>query len=126
MLDQWWAPKPWRTETKTMNFAEGGQWHYAMISPTGEKHWSLRAYKHIDQPKSFLSLDSFCDENGMVDPTQPGAFWEAEFIDEADTTTVHITISFDELAYLDTLLQMGFQGGLTMGLANLDEVLKSR
>ena len=26
ILDQWWAPKPYRTVTKSMDFREGGTW----------------------------------------------------------------------------------------------------
>ena len=33
LLDQWWAPKPWKAETKTMDFRSGGSWLYAMIGP---------------------------------------------------------------------------------------------
>ena len=25
-LEQWWAPKPWKAETKRMNFSVGGYW----------------------------------------------------------------------------------------------------
>ncbi len=28
LLDQWWAPKPWKAETKSMDFREGGRWVY--------------------------------------------------------------------------------------------------
>ena len=45
ILDKWWAPKPWRTETKTINLTIGGIWLYAMISPEGEKHWSKADFK---------------------------------------------------------------------------------
>ena len=44
ILDQWWAPKPYRTETKSMDFREGGMWLYAMISPQDEKHWCKNDY----------------------------------------------------------------------------------
>ncbi|WP_431215080.1 SRPBCC family protein [Puia sp. P3] len=33
LLDLWWAPKPYQTRTKSMDFREGGFWLYAMISP---------------------------------------------------------------------------------------------
>jgi uncharacterized protein YndB with AHSA1/START domain len=33
LLDQWFAPKPWKARTKTMDFREGGHWLYAMVSP---------------------------------------------------------------------------------------------
>ena len=39
LLDQWWAPKPWKTRTKTMEFKAGGFWLYAMVGPEGEEHW---------------------------------------------------------------------------------------
>jgi len=35
ILDLWWAPKPYRTETKKMDFREGCRWHYCMVSPEG-------------------------------------------------------------------------------------------
>ncbi|MDZ7624970.1 MAG: SRPBCC domain-containing protein [Ignavibacteriaceae bacterium] len=28
LLDQWWAPKPWKAKTKEMEFKEGGHWLY--------------------------------------------------------------------------------------------------
>jgi len=28
ILDQWWAPKPYRAETKSMDFRKGGMWAY--------------------------------------------------------------------------------------------------
>lgn len=35
ILDQWWAPKPWKAKTKTMDFREGGTWLYSMVGPDG-------------------------------------------------------------------------------------------
>ena len=45
MLDQWWAPKPWKARTKSMDFREGGFWHYAMVGPNGEEHWAFINYQ---------------------------------------------------------------------------------
>ncbi|MHB1279027.1 MAG: SRPBCC family protein, partial [Bacteroidia bacterium] len=47
ILDQWWAPKPWRAETKSMDFRVGGRWLYCMAGPEGERHWCLFDYKTI-------------------------------------------------------------------------------
>ena len=44
ILDQWWAPKPWRSRTKFMDFKVGGRRFYAMVSPEGQEHWSLQQY----------------------------------------------------------------------------------
>jgi uncharacterized protein YndB with AHSA1/START domain len=31
LLDKWWAPAPWKCETKMMDFREGGKWIYEPI-----------------------------------------------------------------------------------------------
>ena len=33
LLDQWWAPKPFMSRTKFMDFKVGGRRFYAMVSP---------------------------------------------------------------------------------------------
>ena len=42
ILDQWWAPKPWVSKTKFMDFKVGGRRFYAMISPDGQERWSVQ------------------------------------------------------------------------------------
>ena len=36
LLDQWVAPKPWTSKTKSMDFKVGGKRVYAMVSPDGK------------------------------------------------------------------------------------------
>src|SRR5690554_6669975 len=71
LLDQWWGPKPWRAETKSMDFREGGHWLYAMAGPEGEKHWAKADYITIKQEELIRARDGFCDENGVLDPRLP-------------------------------------------------------
>lgn len=123
ILDQWWAPKPWRAETKSMDFQEGGRWHYCMIGPDGEKQWCLFEYKAIVKEKLFSGIDAFCDENEKINDTKPRCFWENTFTGKDDTSVVHIELSFDKLSDLEEIIQMGFKEGFTMGLENLDEWL---
>lgn len=35
LLNQWWAPKPYKAKTKVMDFREGGYWLYSMEGPEG-------------------------------------------------------------------------------------------
>lgn len=123
LLDQWWAPKPYQTKTKSMDFREGGFWLYAMLSPENIAHWSKADFKKIELLKSYSALDAFCDENGNVNKAFPRSFWTNIFSENADTTTVNITIEFDDLADLEKIIEMGFKEGFTMGLGNLDELL---
>lgn len=123
LLDQWWAPKPYRTETKSMDFKEGGMWLYAMISPSNEKHWCKNDYHKIDWQKSFTGLDAFCDENGSVNQDMPRTIWTNVFSVTGDKTLVTITAKYDSLADLEKIIELGFKEGFTMALGNLDELL---
>ena len=124
ILDQWWAPKPWRAETGSMDFSEGGYWHYAMVGPEGEKHWAIFEYQSIQPQKSYAGMDAFADENRNLNKEMPRMHWANTFTGKGDTTTVTCEIKFNELADLEKIIEMGFKEGFTMGLQNLDEWLE--
>lgn len=124
LLDQWWAPKPWRAQTKSMDFREGGTWIYAMIGPEGEAHWSRDDFKHVDPKKSFGGQDAFCDENGNINPDMPRMYWTNQFNDLDGQTRIDIDIRFDALSDLENIIEMGFREGFTACLGNLDELLE--
>lgn len=123
LLDQWWGPKPWRAATKTMDFREGGFWHYAMVGPEGEKHWAKASYITIVKEKSFSGKDGFCDENGTMNPAFPQNLWENQFSTQEEQTLVNVTLTFDKLEDLEQTIAMGFKEGFTIGLNQLDELL---
>jgi uncharacterized protein YndB with AHSA1/START domain len=123
VLDKWWAPKPWKTRTKTMDFREGGNWIYAMEGPKGEVQWSRSDFKDIHFQKKFTGVDAFADADGKVNKNMPHSKWEVTFTDKGQNTLVETRISFDDSASLDELLKMGFKEGMTSAMENLDEVL---
>lgn len=123
ILDQWWAPRPWKSETKEMKFEEGGRWLYAMVGPDGDRHNCLFEYETIVPQQSFAGLDAFCDENWEVAMTKPRVFWANSFSGDSNRTVVTADLSFDSLADLEAILEMGFKEGFTMGMGNLDEWL---
>ena len=126
ILDQWWAPKPWRAQTKRFDFSEGGTWLYAMVGPENEKHWSKAEFDKI-KDKRFLSWkDAFCDEDGNENSGMPGSYWTIIFSEENANTVVDITIQHASSADLKAILDMGFKEGFTMGLGNLEELLLRR
>lgn len=123
ILDQWWAPKPWKAKTKSMDFKEGGTWHYAMIGPAGEEHWAVANYINIQPLKKFTGLDAFADANGTINKEMPQSKWEVHFTDKGEKTQVQSIITYGDLAQLETTIQMGFKEGLTMAMENLDKLL---
>lgn len=123
LLNQWFAPTPLTTKTKSMDFREGGHWIYAMVDPDGKEYWGRNDYIKI-QPIDFYSAwDGFCDENGTLDPNLPRASWNATFTDIGQNTLVENIVKYDSLADLETVLQMGMKEGLESTLERLDALL---
>ncbi len=125
ILDQWWAPKPWKAKTKSMDFTEGGQWLYAMVGPKGEEHWSFAKYLTIKNEEEFVATDGFSDADGNINKEMPQSKWKVDFSSLEKNSLVEIEITFNDLAQLGSTLDMGFKDGFTMGLSNLDVYLAS-
>ena len=121
LLDQWWAPKPWTSKTKVMNFEVGGRRFYAMVSPEGDEHWSLQRYTSISPKTNFKLLNAFADKD--ENPELPGSEWDLTFSEQNRKTTVAISIYNESLTRLEKMLAMGFQEGTAMNLKNLEELL---
>jgi uncharacterized protein YndB with AHSA1/START domain len=123
ILDQWWAPKPWKAKTKRMDFRNGGHWLYAMVGPNGEEHWSVANYSDIQPQKAFKGLDGFTDSEGTLNEDMPQSKWHVSFTGQGEHTLVDMMISYDDLAQLEATIQMGFKEGLSMAMENLDALL---
>ena len=121
ILDQWWAPKPWTSKTKFMDFEVGGRRFYAMVSPEGEEHWSIQTYTSISPKTNFKLLNAFSDKD--QNPELPGSEWDLTFSEQNGKTTVRIRIYNESLVRLEKMLEMGFKEGTAMTLKNLEELL---
>ncbi|HHU41872.1 MAG TPA: SRPBCC domain-containing protein [Fermentimonas caenicola] len=123
MLDQWWGPKPWRAITKSLDFREGGHWHYSMNGPEGEVQWGKFDYLTIEPNESFTGKDGFSDENGTLDTTLPQNHWELRMSQTGNTVMVDMLLTFEKAEDIDTYIDMGFKEGITQTLDQLEEIL---
>ncbi len=125
LLDQWWAPRPWKARTKTMNFEEGGHWLYAMVGPEGEEHWGRMDFISIQHHKKFVAQDVFCDADGNPNSELPSASFTTSFREAGDHTIVNIITKYPSDEQLEQVINMGMKEGLTMAMENLDELLSN-
>ncbi|WP_293307394.1 SRPBCC family protein [Pedobacter sp. UBA5917] len=121
ILDQWWAPYPYRAVTKTMDFREGGFWLYQMLGPEGDGLWCKENFKTIEEQLRITNAVSFCDEDGKENVDFPTMHWKKEFTAAGETTVVDVEISYDSIEDMNMFIQMGMQEGFTAGLDNLDQ-----
>jgi len=123
LLDQWWAPKPLKSETKEMNFREGGRRLYAMVSPEGVKQWSFVEYKSITPKSNFKCRCHFCDSEGNINREMPQSDWTVDFAESDGLTIVNIYIQHKNLSDIEKVIEMGFREGFTAILEELAEIL---
>ena len=123
LLDQWFAPKPLTTRTKSMDFREGGHWHYCMVDPGGAEYWGYTEYVTIRPIDYYTSLDGFANEAGEISQDLPRAEWEVRFKDKAENALVECIVQYQSLSDLEKVTQMGMEQGMKATLEKLDEFL---
>lgn len=121
ILDQWWAPKPWASKTKFMDFKVGGRRFYAMVSPEGHESWQIQDYTSISPKTNFKYLSVFADKD--ENPHLPGSNWDLTFSEQNGITRVSISIYNESRERLEKMIEMGFKEGFTMTLNVLSELL---
>ena len=123
ILDQWWAPKPFESKTKVMEFKVGGRRFYAMVSPEGQEMWQLQKYTAITPETNFKFLSVFADKDENQD--LPGSNWDLTFTEQNGKTKVSITIYNESLERLEKMIEMGFKEGFTATLNELGSLLNN-
>jgi uncharacterized protein YndB with AHSA1/START domain len=124
ILDQWWGPAPWRAETKTLNFALGGYWLYAMVGPENQKQWGRMNYLAIDHYESFEIEDAFCDEKGNLNVELPVSKGQIVFNKTGDGTRVDFKTVYPTESDVQKIIEMGFEQGIAICLDQLEELLE--
>ncbi len=123
LLNKWFAPKPFTTKTKSMEFKEGAHWIYSMIDPDGKEYWGRTEYVKINPIDYYQTKDAFADENGNINADLPTARWDVTFADVNSHTVVETIVTYHSLQELETVLNMGMKEGLMSTLEKLDELL---
>ena len=121
LLDQWVAPKPYRSVTKSMDFRVGGRRFYAMVGPEGQERWSVQKYTAINPKTYFKTFNAFADKDENLE--LPGSDWDYKFSEHDGRTIVNITIYNESLARMERMIEMGFTEGFKMSMVNLENLL---
>ncbi|MEO8239115.1 MAG: SRPBCC domain-containing protein [Flavobacterium sp.] len=124
ILDQWWAPAPFKSKTKSMDFKVGGRRLYSMVGPEGQERWSFFDYTSISPKTNFKHSSTFCDSEGNPDPNIGSSYWDLTFSEQGDSTFVDIAIRRDSLAELEMIIEMGFKEGFTSAMEGLDKIFE--
>ena len=97
LIKQWWGPENFTCPEARNDFREGGEYLFAMKSPSGQVSWGGGIYKEIVPYTRIFMTDHFTDEKG--NPVSPRTYgmsgvWPAdlyvtlEFLDIGDNACV--------------------------------------
>lgn len=121
LLDQWWAPKPFASKTKVLDFKVGGRRFYAMVSPEGNERWAVQKYTSITPKTNFKFFNAFADKDENLE--LPGSDWDFNFSSQGETTRVSVSIFNESLERLERMIEFGFKEGTMAQLSSLEELL---
>jgi len=122
ILDQWWAPKPFESRTKVLDFKVGGRRFYAMVSAEGQElNYSIQTYTSISPKTNFKFESVFADKD--ENPFPPNSNWDLTFSEENGITKVSISIFNESLERMEKMIEIGFKEGFTKTLSTLNNLL---
>ncbi|GGH66259.1 SRPBCC family protein [Phaeocystidibacter marisrubri] len=124
ILDQWWAPKPWKAKTHEMKFENGGYWKYSMNGPEGERHACRMNYGEIVLHEKYTGADYFCDDHFEIKDDMPSSNNVVTFMEIDGHCEVVMVSDFGTVEALQQVIKMGMKEGLTMAQDQLEALLE--
>src|SRR3954462_3909476 len=70
-LERWWGPPTWPATFERHDVAVGGESHYFMTGPEGEKARGWWCFTKLDEPHALEFEDGFSAEAGAPTPDMP-------------------------------------------------------
>ena len=102
----------------------GGQAHYFMTSPEGEKYYGWWKVTAVDEPRSFSFEDGFATDDSFApneDLPVSQNVYAFEAIDGGTRAT--FTSTYDSAEALQKVLDMGVVEGATSAIAQIDTLV---
>ena len=122
-LERWWGPPTWPATFEKHDFTVGGQSHYYMTGPDGEKArgwWFITA---IVAPRRFEYDDGFSNDDGMPDSSRPTMHGVMTLDDIGGKTRMTTMTEFVSTEQLEQMLAMGLEEGMVDAIGQIDAVL---
>lgn len=126
-LERWWGPPTWPATFPVHDLRPGGKAEFYMTGPDGERSGGYWLVDVVEPPRYLEIRDGFSNPYGTRNDELPGVVMRVT-IEEAKQglTRMVLESSFDSLAAMETLLEMGMDEGMTQALGQIDAILTER
>jgi uncharacterized protein YndB with AHSA1/START domain len=123
-LERWWGPPTYPATVDTYDLRPGGQVHYHMTGPEGDKP---RGYWYVDTvkpPHLLVFRDGFAHEDGTPNSELPMTTVTVTIRDMGEgKTRMSIETVFPTVEAMEQLAAMGMEEGLTQAVGQIDAIL---
>ncbi|WP_139994771.1 SRPBCC domain-containing protein [Paenibacillus paridis] len=131
-LKHWWGPRGWTLSACTVDFQEGGVWHYCMKCLDknqgdfyGMESWGKAVYKEIVDGEKIVYVDFFSDAEGNELDTMPSAHVTTTFLEQDGQTKLISRSRYASADELKKVMEMGMEQGITETWDRLSEHLQA-
>jgi uncharacterized protein YndB with AHSA1/START domain len=122
-LERWWGPPTWPATFEQHDFTVGGEAHYFMTGPDGEKARGWWRFTAIDEPKSVEYEDGFSHDDGTPNDQMPTMRMRVDIEPLGKVTRMTVTTYFRSDAEMAQLSEMGMVEGINGAMGQIDAIL---
>lgn len=122
-LERFWGPVEWPATFTRHDMAAGGESHYYMSGPAGERAHGWFRFLKVEPQRCFEVEDGFAHEDGRRNTDMPTMRMVYTF--ESTTTGSRFTgvTYFPSVEAMEQLVQMGMMEGMRSAMSQIDAVL---
>ena len=122
-LERWWGPPTWPATFEQHDITVGGEAHYFMTSPEGERAFGWWRFTAIDEPKSLEYEDGFSVSSGVPNDDMPTMRMRVDIEALAHVTRMTVTTYFRDAAEMTQVVEMGMVEGIEGAAGQIDAIL---
>jgi uncharacterized protein YndB with AHSA1/START domain len=122
-LERFWGPVEWPATFTRHDMAVGGESHYYMTGPNGERAGGWFRFLAVEPYVRLELQDGFADETGARQEHMPTMHMEFRFsATETGSRYVGVT-TFPSIEAMEQVLQLGMMEGMRSAMSQIDAVL---
>ena len=122
-LERFWGPVQWPATFTRHDFAVGGESHYHMTGPNGERAGGWFRYLAVEPHRRLELEDGFANDDGSRSDAMPTMRMVFSFESTASGSRFTNVTTFPSIAAMEQVLQMGMEAGIKSAMSQLDPLL---
>ena len=122
-IERFWGPPEWPATFTRHDMAVGGESHYVMTGPEGERSAGYWRYEAVERHRHLTVVDGFTRDDGTPNTEMPSMRMRFDFESTDDGSRFVAVTAFADLASMEQLVEMGMMEGMRAAMGQMDDVL---